>query len=47
MFEGSPEDDFSGELGRVEAPTLIVWGDQDVFAPRSDQETTFTEKVVG
>ncbi len=37
--EGFLEDDFSGELGRIEAPTLIVWGDQDVFAPRSDQET--------
>jgi pimeloyl-ACP methyl ester carboxylesterase len=38
-FDGFLEDDFSRELGRIEAPTLIVWGDQDVFAPRSDQET--------
>ncbi len=38
-FEGFLEDDFSGKLGRIAAPTLIVWGDQDVFAPRSDQET--------
>jgi pimeloyl-ACP methyl ester carboxylesterase len=30
--------DFSGELGRVTAPTLIVWGDRDAYAPRGDQE---------
>jgi non-heme chloroperoxidase len=37
-FEGFLEDDFSGELEKIEAPTLIVWGDQDAFCPRSDQE---------
>jgi pimeloyl-ACP methyl ester carboxylesterase len=31
--------DHSGELGGIESPTLILWGDRDVFAPRSDQET--------
>jgi len=35
---GSLEDDFSGELSRIEAPTLLVWGDQDGMIPRSEQE---------
>jgi non-heme chloroperoxidase len=31
--------DFSGELGKIQAPTLIVWGDQDaLFLRRSEQE---------
>jgi pimeloyl-ACP methyl ester carboxylesterase len=33
------EGDFSQELGLIQAPTLIVWGDQDVRYPRADQET--------
>ena len=37
-FEGGLEDDFSGELDKIKAPTLIVWGDQDATCPRSDQE---------
>jgi non-heme chloroperoxidase len=37
-FEGFLEDDFSGELNKIEAPTLIVWGEQDAFCPLSDQE---------
>lgn len=32
------EDDSLAELGRVEAPTLVVWGDQDQVASRRDQE---------
>jgi pimeloyl-ACP methyl ester carboxylesterase len=32
------ETDFSSELGKIKSPTLIVWGDQDGFCPRSDQE---------
>jgi len=36
--EGLLEDDFLGELGKIGAPTLIVWGDQDILLPRSDQE---------
>lgn len=35
---GSLQDDFSGELGKIEAPTLLVWGDQDGMVPRSDQD---------
>jgi non-heme chloroperoxidase len=30
--------DHSGELGKIEAPTLIVWGDQDELIPRSEQD---------
>jgi non-heme chloroperoxidase len=30
--------DFSGELGKITAPTLIVWGDQDAFFLRREQE---------
>lgn len=37
-LEGILEDDFSGELAKIEAPTLIVWGDQDELALRSEQE---------
>lgn len=37
-FEGLLEDDSSEELGKIKAPTLIVWGDQDSVLPISDQE---------
>jgi non-heme chloroperoxidase len=30
--------DFSGELGRIGAPTLVVWGEQDTICPRSEQD---------
>ncbi len=30
--------DHSGELGKIEAPTLIVWGDQDELSPRGEQD---------
>ena len=32
------QEDWSGELGKIAAPTLIIWGDQDGFCPRSDQD---------
>ena len=38
-FEGLLEDDTFGELNKINAPTLIVWGDQDAFLSRGDQET--------
>jgi non-heme chloroperoxidase len=38
VFEGFFEDDFSGDLDKINAPTLIVWGDQDAFCSRSDQD---------
>ncbi len=31
------EADFSTELERIKAPTLIIWGDQDAVVPRSEQ----------
>lgn len=31
-------EDWSGELGKITAPTLIIWGDQDRYFPRSDQD---------
>jgi non-heme chloroperoxidase len=37
-YEGLLEDDSLGELHKIKAPTLIVWGDQDLLLPRSDQE---------
>jgi pimeloyl-ACP methyl ester carboxylesterase len=30
-FEGFLEDDFSGELGRIKASSLILWGNQDIL----------------
>ncbi len=32
------QEDWSSELGKITTPTLIVWGDQDAFCPRSDQD---------
>ena len=32
------EGDFSGELGKINAPTLSLWGDQDARYPRRQQE---------
>jgi non-heme chloroperoxidase len=36
--EGFLQDDLSSELHKIEAPALIVWGDQDTLLNRSDQE---------
>jgi non-heme chloroperoxidase len=38
-FEGLMDDDSDRELDKIEAPTLIVWGDQDTILPLSDQHT--------
>lgn len=38
VLEGFLEEDHSEELNKIKAPTLIVWGDQDTFCARSDQE---------
>jgi non-heme chloroperoxidase len=37
-FEGFLQDDLTGELDKIKAPTVIVWGDRDAILPRSDQE---------
>jgi pimeloyl-ACP methyl ester carboxylesterase len=38
VFKGILENDDSAEVSRITAPTLILWGDQDAFAPRRDQD---------
>lgn len=38
LFEGFLENDFSGELERISAPTLICWGDKDTFCRKRDQD---------
>jgi pimeloyl-ACP methyl ester carboxylesterase len=38
VFEAFIEDDSSTDLDQIEAPTLILWGDQDAFCPRDDQQ---------
>jgi pimeloyl-ACP methyl ester carboxylesterase len=40
------ETDYSAELGKIRAPTLIVWGDQDPLCPRGEQEALL-EAVAG
>jgi non-heme chloroperoxidase len=37
-FEGFFEDDFTGELGTITTPTLVVWGTRDSICSRADQE---------
>jgi len=37
-FEGLIEDDSFAELGRIVAPTLVVWGDQDSILTKVSQE---------
>jgi len=37
-LKGLMEDDSFEQLHRIEAPTLIIWGDHDKFLPREDQE---------
>ena len=32
------ETDYSAELGKIAAPTLLVWGDQDPLSPRHEQD---------
>jgi non-heme chloroperoxidase len=44
-FAGFLEDD-AGELDRIRAPTLVVWGDRDAYCPREDQ-SILVEKIPG
>ena len=37
-WQSMVETDYSAELGKIAAPTLIVWGDQDPLCPRREQE---------
>lgn len=45
-LEGLLEADHSAELYKIKSPTLIVWGDQDAYCPRSDQEA-LREAITG
>ena len=36
------QEDWSGELGKITTPTLIIWGDRDMYCPRSDQDMLVT-----
>jgi pimeloyl-ACP methyl ester carboxylesterase len=31
-------DDYQNQLGRIKAPTLIIWGDKETIFPRSEQD---------
>jgi len=42
-FQGFLEDDFVSALGRVNAPTLILWGALDSFCPRADQDVLLAQ----
>ncbi len=37
-LEGVTITDNSDELGKIKAPTLIIWGELDAYFPRSEQE---------
>jgi pimeloyl-ACP methyl ester carboxylesterase len=37
-FAGFFDDDFATELHRVQAGTLLAWGERDAFVPRADQD---------
>jgi len=39
VYEGAMIDDFSEELSRISAPTLVLWGNRDPLLPREDEET--------
>lgn len=37
-LEALIESDFTGELGNIRVPTLLLWGDGDTFAGRTEQD---------
>lgn len=37
-LKGLMETDISGDLGKIKAPTLILWGDQETFFLRNEQD---------
>ena len=45
-FQGLLEDDFAEELDGIKAPSLLLWGSNDVYCPEIDQKS-FLAKVSG
>lgn len=41
LLEGMLESDTTAELGRIGAPTLLLWGDRDAIFGRADQDALF------
>jgi pimeloyl-ACP methyl ester carboxylesterase len=41
-FAAVLRDDDTGELDRIQAPSLLIWGDADALVPRHDQERLLT-----
>jgi non-heme chloroperoxidase len=39
VYEGLLEDDSGEEISKIQAPTLIAWGEQDTIVSREEQET--------
>jgi pimeloyl-ACP methyl ester carboxylesterase len=39
VLEGLLEDESAEEIGKIQSPTLIVWGEQDTIVSRNEQET--------
>ncbi len=37
-YKNRMNEDFTSELGKIQAPTLIIWGDKDKKTSRSEQE---------
>ncbi len=38
VIESFMQDDLSGELNKINTPTLLIWGDNDGMFSRSDQD---------
>lgn len=43
VYQGAMADDFSAELSRITAPTLVLWGDRDPLLTREDEEMMVRE----
>ncbi len=41
-YKNRMNEDFTGEIKKIQAPTLIIWGDRDKKTSRSEQEALLT-----
>jgi non-heme chloroperoxidase len=41
-FKNRLKEDFTDEIGKIQAPTLLIWGDRDTKTSRSEQEALLT-----